>query len=108
MTEEEWLGCTDPGEVRGVLGGKASAGKLRLFACAYVRRAWHLLEDDRSQDAVEEAERFADGVGHSEDRELLCGRASEAATEVHDRRNERSDRASGEAAMWAAWAAEYA
>jgi hypothetical protein len=45
MTEQEWLTCTDPRPMLEFLRDKASNRKLRLFACACVRRAWHLLTD---------------------------------------------------------------
>jgi hypothetical protein len=61
MTEAEWLAGTDPGAVLELVGGRASDRKLRLFACACLRRVWHLLEDPRGRAAVEVAERFADG-----------------------------------------------
>jgi hypothetical protein len=62
MTEAEWLACTDTGRMVQFLRGKPVSGrKFRLFACACVRQAWHLLNDDRSREAVILAEQVADG-----------------------------------------------
>jgi hypothetical protein len=61
MTETEWLECISPAEMLAYLGEAASPRKLRLFACACVRRIWPLLNDEHLRLAVKTAERFADG-----------------------------------------------
>jgi hypothetical protein len=61
MTAAEWLACTDPRRMLALLHGKASERSLRLFACACCRRMWDWLSEARSRQAVEMAERYADG-----------------------------------------------
>jgi hypothetical protein len=65
MTEQEWLDCADPKPMLDFLRGQTSERKLRLFACACVRRAWHLLSDTGRQ-AVGTAEAYADGMTDTE------------------------------------------
>ncbi len=66
MTEAEWLACGSPARML-TAGRGMSARKLRLFACACVRRVWPLLRNERSRRLVEQAERYADGeIGRQE------------------------------------------
>jgi hypothetical protein len=63
MTEGEWLACSDPRTmVQFLVEGAGNEGKLRLFGCACCRQVWDLLTEDCFRDAVETAERFADGL----------------------------------------------
>jgi hypothetical protein len=77
MTEAEWLACADPRKMLEHLRVQASDRKLRLFACACCRRAWHLLADERSREAVLTGERIADGVAWGN--ELTAARREAAA-----------------------------
>jgi hypothetical protein len=80
MNQKQWATCSDPGKMLKSLRGKASERKLRLFACACVRRGWALLTP-ASRAALEINERYADGgVGR---RELTAARR--AATVEGDR-----------------------
>jgi hypothetical protein len=70
MTETEWLERTDdPLHMLHYLPREASERKLRLFACACARRLWDLLTDAASREAVEVAERYADGQANGGDLE---------------------------------------
>jgi hypothetical protein len=81
VTEQQWLTSEDPAAMLEHLRNEANppaAGcrnrplisdrKLRLFACACVRQVWDKLTDPRSRNAVEVAERFADGAATDEER----------------------------------------
>jgi hypothetical protein len=59
MTEAEWRGATDPGEMLEFLRGRASDRKLRLLSVA----CWRLLDGEHGRDAIEVAEQYADGMG---------------------------------------------
>jgi len=68
MTEAEWLACDDPHKMLVFLrGGKAGTRKLRLFAVGCCRRYWLYLRDEVGRNAVEVAERHADGFASDEE-----------------------------------------
>ena len=69
MNEGQWLSGTDPSLMLDYLreSGRASDRKLRLFAVACCRRLLHLRWPDAVQEALEVAERFADGQAGADD-----------------------------------------
>jgi hypothetical protein len=69
MTEAEWVACTDPKLMleflcvrRGESRKRKGRRRLRLFACACLRGIGDLLRRDGSKQALECAERFAEGL----------------------------------------------
>ena len=101
MTEFEWLLSQDPAAMLLHLK-EASDRKLRLFACACVRRVWHLLTDPRSRNAVIVAEKFADGLATK----LELAAAWEAAqTAAREATQGATGAVAWEATGEAAWAA---
>jgi hypothetical protein len=62
MDKKGWLTSTNPQAMLEFLGNQASERKLRLFASACCRRVWDKLSEKRSRDAIEAAERYAEGL----------------------------------------------
>src|SRR4051794_12349539 len=84
MTEEEWLACEDLDRMLTYLWEykyRWSNRKGRLFAAACCRRIWRLLTDERARNAVEVAERHADGAATEDDLRSAC---TEAVSALHN------------------------
>src|SRR5438874_1685520 len=62
MTETEWLECINPHWMLDHLKDTLGERKQRLLAAACVRRIGQLLKDERSRNAVEVCEKYADGL----------------------------------------------
>jgi hypothetical protein len=84
MTEAEWNECDDPQKMLEFLPGKASDRRLWLFAAACCRRAWSLLIDKRSRQAVEAVENMADGL--IDDLSAALEQANEVVSPLPDER----------------------
>jgi hypothetical protein len=96
MMESDWLNATDPQAMLMFLrgSGRASDRKYRLAAAACCRRLWHASWDGAVRDAVEVAERFADGRATPEEMQAagmsvagrgdMAGRAAGACAVVRD------------------------
>ncbi len=80
MTEEKWLTCQDPVRLLAHLARPACDRKLLLYAVACCRAHWHLPTHASSREAVDWAERFADGaVPRDEESDLLVWQSEGAA-----------------------------
>jgi hypothetical protein len=72
MTEAEWLATTDPTPMLEFLRGNASERKLRLFMIACARLLWERIPPGEMREAVEAAERGADGVPWEDELKGYC------------------------------------
>jgi hypothetical protein len=79
MTEGDWLKCGDPRSMLEFLNRGPTRRKFGLFACACCRTVFDWLVDNRSREAVEVVEAFADGLMTENDIERASDRASRAA-----------------------------
>src|SRR4051794_739154 len=78
MTEAEWLACEEPIQLLDYLRRNGSERKARLFVLSCCRRIWHLITDQRCRQAVEVAERSADGMATEPERAVRYRAARQA------------------------------
>jgi hypothetical protein len=62
MTEAEWLACEDPMPMLRFLQVTVSERKLRLYIVGGCRIVWDRYRDERSKQAIEAGELYADGL----------------------------------------------
>ena len=97
MTEAEWLVCDNPrelirsvatwkwhgfyelGRAVGLLRQNVTERRYRLYACACMRQAWHLIGPPEGRAAVELAEQYVDGEASLGDLLAARSRIQEAA-----------------------------
>jgi hypothetical protein len=71
MTEEEWLVCSDPFAMMDYLGGRSSARKRVLFVVSCWRDAWDLIPEEKSRQAAQMLEQYAETTMVSDDEYIL-------------------------------------
>ena len=79
MNELDWVAGADPIGMLDYLGEGASDRKLRLFACACVRRFWSAFTYPVPREAVALAERLAEGTATPEEVEAMRAQAEASA-----------------------------
>jgi hypothetical protein len=82
MTEEEWVASLNSHAMLAALRGKGSGRLWRLFAVACARVVEDRMRDGRSRQALEVAERFADGNATRTELQAARTRAEEAARQA--------------------------
>ncbi len=106
MTEMEWFTASHPWKILELLEGEAglefpdgykaapasaSERKLRLSGCAYCREYWDSLTIARCQEAVETAERYADGEATIDELVLAKEESIELITPLYETGTDQTD-----------------
>src|SRR5262249_47615053 len=81
VTEADWLGSTSRWPLIGYVRNRSSARKQRLLLCACCRQEWGQIGEPGRQ-AVEVAERFADGLASEEELAAACRDAAAACEDL--------------------------
>src|SRR5262245_52259824 len=92
MREATWLKCGDPARMLDFLQDRSSPRKALLYSAACCRAVWDLLTPPRVREAVEVAERLADGQASAEEGRRV-GRDAWAAAGRLWRYNRRTEEA---------------
>jgi hypothetical protein len=72
MNEAEWFRCMDPYAMLAFLRNRGKDRSLRLFACACLRRVWHLITEGGSAPPLAVAEWFAEGLASRDGLLVAC------------------------------------
>jgi hypothetical protein len=107
VTEADWLACTEADKLLQFEAGRVSDRKLRLLACAFARRVWHLNAYGWSRRQLEVAEAYLEGAAGPRDAEQARAQAEEGFREWMAARQERGYAAvpAAPAALAVNWAA---
>lgn len=84
MNSSEWQSAVNPGAMLEFAGFRTSERKLRLCGCAFLRRVSAHLPHPRSMEAIELAERFADGMDTMQALHTLYADVEAARTGILD------------------------
>lgn len=105
MNEVEWLNCAGPTPMLEFLRGKASDRKFRLFAVTCCRAVTPLLTDNRSLQAAEVAEQYAEGLASLLELNTAARSSGDADTELLYSQDDGEELPEFHAACVATWAA---
>src|SRR5262249_36206496 len=72
MTEDEWITCNHPNSMFELLQDEVSTRKRRLFGVACCRTLWSWITNDITRQAIDAAERYADGLLSHEELYRAC------------------------------------
>jgi hypothetical protein len=82
MTEDEWITTENLESMLRFLNDRISERKFRLTECAFNRRFWHLLKDERSRLAVVLTEQYADRLCTREEYKRALALGEKAFNEI--------------------------
>ncbi len=82
MTEAEWLACENPTAMVEYLRGRSSDRRWRLLNCLCGRLAWVDITDERSRQAVDIGEKYADNLASESQREQVLVAAGQVVEEA--------------------------